>query len=94
MGCAGPLGDKTVQIFGFQMVFLPSGPKVPIFKAVVLVLKPKIIWCMNLNHESRGSAYKLEEEGKLWCDRTAVMRVMRDGEERGLDVEKLPTTPV
>lgn len=58
------------------------------------MLKPKIIWCMNLNHESRGTAHKLEEEGKLRCDQMAVMRVIRDGEERGLDVEKLPTTPV
>lgn len=49
---------------------------------------------MNLSHQPRGTTYKLVEWGTLWCDKMAVMRKMRDGEECSLNVEKLLTTSV
>lgn len=55
---------------------------------------PKIISSMNLNPEPGGAAYTLGEEGKLRGDKIAITRVMGDGEERGLDVGRLPITPL
>lgn len=76
-----------------KLLFFHLVLKHPFFKQCWW-LKPKITWCMNLNRQPRVTAYKLGELGKLGGDKMAVRRVMTDGEEHGLDVEKSPTTPV
>ena len=76
-----------------KLLFFHLVLKHPFFKQCWW-LKPKITWCMNLNRQPRVTAYKLGELGKLGGDKMAVRRVMTDGEEHGLDVEKSPTTRV
>lgn len=81
-----PYETRFSKSLAFKLFFFHLVLKYPFLK--------QWFWCWSL--KSFGIWVKRHclqtEEGKIWCDKMAVTRIMRDKEKHSLDAEKLPTT--